>query len=1129
MERSANYSQNRLQDVGQPIASRYLLKIRDGLIHRSLFYFCIIAIFSFSSLVLAQPPGTQPPQGLLVPNQDTSEEGVPIRAFMFLSESGNPVMMPSLTWEEFERYLSLDSGREKSRRKYNYQSLEITGSATGVRAELLIRLKLVIDPTEGGWVNIPMRLGNFHQLEPVSLEPSVEAITSVSADGLGYRLFVRHNAKVETDLIMRVSARVDFSGNSRSLRFQLPDVPTKLRLKVEDDTSNAEVVGQGDEIVEMLDAKPDDVELRVESSGGDYTLRWGRDSEAVQKAPIYEVESRTSVRWNSPTDQPIVSVRLSVNNLRGTVEGFILRLPQNAVLLDAPALADTGQVLELGPSQSIDNEDVRELTIPSDVRQERLDLAFEFQLGNQEASSESPLQFLVPDVIGALRHRGEVEVLVPSEYRLRWGTSSSIRRTFLNAGDVTAPDRSYRFTFERPDFVLPLWLGANQRQFRLNSRTELTTRDKNATLWMQVEISGETSDGLIRFDDAGWEVRVVESQLGTPLVTFSEDDLSVVDISSLTTEEASQLIFQFQKVLSGIEDTTPLALDIPRIIIPDKASVIRDSRLKLVNDGRRALVVDLEASRGLTRITEVDESASLNTEITSFRMIDGSNSARIVGSLIEQPTSITLTSDVQIELDGNSLNTNCDWIVSTLLDLEGRLAIRIPFLSGVAGDRQKLDQQENQEDSAVSDPKNDRDAWNVTVDELPAQLKYLGDDQYELISDRLTSGTMRVRFRNQQQVQQLKSDSDLISVSLPRPAVSDMALRGSVVVSIQGDEKRELVAVDNSGGEQLELSQIPRDPLRLRLTNDEEQRSDIEVGTTIVRSLLGSSKRFDQVLARVRGGELYEVNLAVEPTRVSVVGFVDGESVRVTIDGSKLMIPLGNQKADQLVDLRIWFPQEADSFANEIIPLVKLDDPSVGLYWQVITPRDSHVVWASSMLSREMAWRYDRWKLYRDPSYSDQSLLEMVYTQADPMPDGNRYLYRGYEVQAFRVFLLSRVVLWFAVGMAVILVTVAVTTSRAFRHPAMMVTLLTLLSGLGLIAPDAVILAGQYALLSMILVVVMFAVRVLIRPHSRRRIFSDKRGSVHSISEPLGASPSHSIQTLELVVDESDSAEGESA
>ena len=113
--------------------------------------------------------------------------------------------------------------------------------------------------------------------------------------------------------------------------------------------------------------------------------------------------------------------------------------------------------------------------------------------------------------------------------------------------------------------------------------------------------------------------------------------------------------------------------------------------------------------------------------------------------------------------------------------------------------------------------------------------------------------------------------------------------------------------------------------------------------------------------------------------------------------------------------------------------------------------------------------------------------------------------------------------------MAVILVTVAVTTSRAFRHPAMMVTLLTLLSGLGLIAPDAVILAGQYALLSMILVVVMFAVRVLIRPHSRRRIFSDKRGSVHSISEPLGASPSHSIQTLELVVDESDSAEGESA
>ena len=143
----------------------------------SLYFFLIAAKPS-----IGQPPGTPPPQNFIGAGSEESEEGVPIRAFMFLSESGNPVVMPSLSWEEFDRYLKLDSGVETSEQKYSYQSLEISGKALEQRAELDIRLKLVVDSTDGGWVNIPIKLGNFHQLEPISLEPAVEAISTVSAD-----------------------------------------------------------------------------------------------------------------------------------------------------------------------------------------------------------------------------------------------------------------------------------------------------------------------------------------------------------------------------------------------------------------------------------------------------------------------------------------------------------------------------------------------------------------------------------------------------------------------------------------------------------------------------------------------------------------------------------------------------------------------------------------------------------------------------------------------------------------------------------------------------------------------------------------------------------------------------------
>ena len=191
------------------------------------------------------------PQNFIGAGSEESEEGVPIRAFMFLSESGNPVVMPSLSWEEFDRYLKLDSGVETSEQKYSYQSLEISGKALEQRAELDIRLKLVVDSTDGGWVNIPIKLGNFHQLEPISLEPAVEAISTVSADNSGYRLLVKSEKRVETTLTMRVSARIDFNANSQSLGFKLPNVPSRVSVEVADTTANAEVLGQGDEIVEV--------------------------------------------------------------------------------------------------------------------------------------------------------------------------------------------------------------------------------------------------------------------------------------------------------------------------------------------------------------------------------------------------------------------------------------------------------------------------------------------------------------------------------------------------------------------------------------------------------------------------------------------------------------------------------------------------------------------------------------------------------------------------------------------------------------------------------------------------------------------------------------------------------------
>ena len=1088
----------------------------------------VLVIWIGSAVVLGQPPGTQPPKNLIEGATNQTEDGVPIRAFMFLSESGNPVMMPSLTWEEFERYLNLDSGLETPGLKYSYQSLEISGKASEGRAELEVRLKVTIEPSEQGWINVPLRLGNFHLLKPVVLEPAIESMTSVNSDGSGYSLYVRNDSLIEATVVMNVAARVDQNSSSKSLSFRLPDVPSRVNVQVENDTADAEVLGQGDEILVLEKSGAGEVELQIESSGGEYTLRWGRDSKTVEATPIYQIDSRTTVRWDSPQDQPTATVRLSVNNLRGAVRSFQVRLPKDVVILDSPIIADTGQMVEMGAPQISGTDQLREVTIPSDTKQQRIELSFEYQIPANKASSSSPLLFRVPEVVGSLRHRGDIEVLTPSEYRLRWKSTSWVRSVDLDSALETDSSRSYSFAFDRPASVLPLWLREDERQLRINTRSELTAREKTATLWMQVEITGQTEDGLLRFDDAGWEVRIVESQLGTPLITFREEGLRVVDLSSLSTEEGSQLIFQFQKVLPEQLDPQPLTLNLPRITVPESTEVIRNAVLDLVNDGRKAFVVDLEASRGLTRMSAVEVESNTDAEITSYRMIDGSSASQITGSLVEQPSRISLTSDTNIELDGEVVTTTTDWMVSSLLDLEGRLTIRIPEAT-VDTTESDIDA----DDLLTSADSFDRGAlangetWSVTVDDLPAELRSVKDDQYALVSDRLTSGTMRVRFRSERLISELGQDGELLAVPLPRPAVTDVSLRGPVVVNLEGDQQRTLSFIDSPNIQRSEFSQVPRERIRLRLTVDKKGTSELVLGQAIIRSLMGSNARHDQILARATGGDVYEVNLRANPESVTIQAFVDEELVRVRLDGTKLFVPLSNGKTQHLIDLRLWLRQGSYNFLNEITPLVDLPNRSGKVYWQVVSPQDTHAVWAAPSLGREMTWRYDRWKLYRDANFNDQSLMDLVAALQNEMPSGNRYLYQGVETRAFRLFLLSRVAIWLTVGTITIVMTLLLTAAKRFRHPVILVIAFMLGCGICLVAPDGAILAGQYGLISVLLVVIMFAVRSLIQPGSRRRLFSDPVKASHPLHYSEINTSVKSVQTLELVDDVGDSKKGD--
>ena len=85
----------------------------------------------------------------------------------------------------------------------------------------------------------------------------------------------------------------------------------------------------------------------------------------------------------------------------------------------------------------------------------------------------------------------------------------------------------------------------------------------------------------------------------------------------------------------------------------------------------------------------------------------------------------------------------------------------------------------------------------VTVDDVPAQLESLGEDRFVLISDRLTTGSMGIRWRHVRDLRSSTVDGSIEPVSLPRPDFADVTVRGPMRITLRGNQQLDLVSLDS--------------------------------------------------------------------------------------------------------------------------------------------------------------------------------------------------------------------------------------------------------------------------------------------------------------------------------------------
>lgn len=1159
--------------LGFPIY-RYAIS-RNGQFAARMLLACIEVVFVcgiFCPTVSdAQPPGTPPPPAILHPPpaaaantakptiatdeaDDAELSALEPKAFLMLDSAGNPVMVPGMTFEKLDRLMRLESGLERPGKPYAIESLSIDGRADENHAELNVTTRIAVEPTGESWIAIPLRMGNFHRTG-ADVSGVENYRLDLSEDGSGYVLHLRSDRRRSVVVAMRVVVRVS-PPPTAAIEFRLPDTVCDISLRVASTGVSASVFGRGDEVLRTEQAGPT-TEVKIDSGGGTFSLRFGAQSPMIDNRPVLEAESRIVVDWQQADNSPLAKVDLSVRNLRGDLPKVSLLVPGSLQLLQQPAVLNGSPFevldavdLDNGPTRRVDRSRAAEVLRRLDIvpvanrGDSRVEVSLDGQM-RSEGGRAGGTVIVSPIGMDNAVQTGEIEVRTPRDYRLRWTSHPWVHSVWEKADSDSLSSRIYKFRFDRVPFELPIWLSARARQLRVASDLRMTLYDSLASLRMMIRTTGSIPDSRILPIDVGpWTVKSVFIADTTTVVESDRaGDTLEVDLASLPSGGGEGDRIEVVLVRALVPGESKIELPLPRIAGNDDAIGALPSTLTVISQNESRFVIDLPESLGVGEVirrgTAPAGTPSMDADVyegNRYSLPDVAQANRLVGYLVRERPSVSVFADAEVSIIADRITEVVDWTVYPEGVLRGRLPVAwgespesggqtvaqgssIATSSDVAGvvtdagdELQPLTGIDSASDiaSLVLSP---LAPWSIVVDDAPATIRPDADGRYQIYSDRLGSGPHRIRFRRTRALPSTPTAvSSVLGVYLPRPALPDVTLRGPVVVRFRGSSQWELSALGSEGRlvDELSLTSLVEKDLSLQIKPIEKREDDFIVRRGVLRTAVGKTTHHEQFIATVEGGGVLRIGLAGQVGDALARAKVDGENAEVLRDSNNRCVIRVGESGVHRVDLQVWVPRQTTAITDTVQPVLTLPIGIERLYWQVIVPQDEHLVWATATMGRAMRWQFDGWKLKRVPMQSDADLVAwsgVISTDAS-MPPGNRYLLVGIDSGSLVAKTMSRLSMWLMVAVLVLATASLLIYAPAFRHPLMAVLGAVAIGGLLLLLPDAAVIAGQLMLVAMLIVAVMSGVRRLLLSRRGDRVLTPSReASDHLTTRHLG--PSH--------------------
>lgn len=978
--------------------------------------------------------------------------------------------------DKFKQLLELERQLAAGSSKPAY-AVELTGDGVvnGSRARLQLEFQVTV--TESGWTRAPLGLDEAVLLSHEH-QGGGEYLLLPADDGRGYVAWFRGGEEKPHRLLLTVHVPVTRVGGESQLKLALPRLTTSqfaLRLPIRNAVVRAP---PGVEIETSDDGDAHVTAVKAVGAGSALDFRW-RDPSNDPSGLATAITATGTLQVQLDGQAATTAAELNVSTADGALDRFTVVLPAGATLISGeaegyavtplPAAANSapgrGALVEVRPLDRSQRQVVvrlvTEQALPSPGSLELVDLA----------------GF---DVVGARRQSGFVALRVVGDWQVVFGDRRNMRE--VASSDLPAAMKTDNLSagFEYLAQPSSLLVRLAPRRPRVAVEPEYLFRIGADTVKLEARwrytVRGARVFALdIEFPDESWEIE----EIGPP---------GVVDLDGVLLEQLQPLsIPLLQAGLGEFEircrarrrrerADEEVKFTLPRPL----ANSVGSARLAVLPADNVELTPRREQMAGLVRQPSATiELPPHHQEPLFYRGETGKAQFVADCRVLQRVAAAQLTTRVAWGDAARQVEQQLSFAVK--YEPLDRIALRVP--RELADPRRCEATLDGQAVAWVADPQGSSadGNWQLVQVALPQPL--------------LGAAELSVRYSLPELPLTPRASVPLI---LPLVAPHGIEVtRHEAYVELQpglqarprGEPWRAAAGASaaGSGGTSLRLvteGQVSELPLVLSLEDPEAFGAPV-VDRAWIQSWLGGGLRQDRAafLLRTRRPRV-AISLPAGAIPATLEVRVDGRRVAATASATgAYLIPLDAPQANRehvSIELIYDLPRPAGMQLQLSPPRFEEDVRVNQTYWQVVVPKNEHVVTGPAIYAAEFDWAWQDYFWGRQPQWEQFELetwSNASHRAALPAAT-NRYLYGtvGPPID-LELRVAPRWLIVFLASGGALLAGLAVVYVPALRRPTLLVAVLVVFVALGVAFPEPALMLLQAASLGGVLVLVAAVLR----------------------------------------------------